>query len=164
MSWRQTFTSLTEDVLADGEPRHVDLGWSYDLVHTVLDEHAAGLDEVTQPRFVEWDLWDGNVMVRDSQIVGILDHERAFYGDPLIEHGFNGTQLPTFGDPAAFLRGYGRTELNADERERRRLYCLHLTLIMIIETAYREVADLQPYEWARQQLSETMALFGHSRF
>ena len=37
------------------------------------------LDEVTEPRFVEWDLWDGNVMVRDGTIVAIIDHERAFY-------------------------------------------------------------------------------------
>jgi hypothetical protein len=32
---------------------------------------------------------------------------------------------------------------------------------MVIETVYREVPDPQPYDWARQQLSETMALVGH---
>ena len=75
-------------------------------------EAARGqLDEVTEPRYVEWDLWDSNVLVRDGAIVGIIDHERAFYGDPLIEAGFVATQLPAFGDPTAFMRGYGQGEL-----------------------------------------------------
>ena len=121
----------------DGERREVDLGWDYDTVRTVFAGNAASLDEVTEPAFVEWDLWDGNVMVRSGKIVSILDHERAFYGDPLIEFGFIATQLPAFGDPAAFQRGYGSGPLTETEQVRRRLYCLHLTLIMVIETVYR---------------------------
>ena len=99
-------------------------------------------------------------MVRAGKIVSIIDHERAFYGDPLIEVGFAGTQLPAFGDPAAFLRGYGRGPLTEAEQVRRRLYCLHLTLIMVIETVYRGHTDPAAYDWARAQLTETMALFG----
>jgi aminoglycoside phosphotransferase (APT) family kinase protein len=163
LSWRRTFIGMVEDVLSDGERRDVELGWDYDTVRAVLTEHADCLDEVRVPRFVEWDLWDGNVMVSEGAIVGILDHERAFYGDPLIEHGFNAVELPAFGDPTAFLRGYGKTEFTRSERRRRQLYCVHLALIMIIETVYRELADPQPYDWARERLDETMSLFGLSR-
>ncbi len=102
------------------------------MVRGVLAENAGCLDEVTDPRFVEWDLLDSNVMIRDGTIVSIIDHERAFYGDPLIEGGFAAIQLPAFGDPAAFMRGYGRGELTETERARRRLYCLHLALIRLI--------------------------------
>jgi aminoglycoside phosphotransferase (APT) family kinase protein len=108
LSWRQTFIGIVEDVLCDGERRDVDLGWDYDTVRAVLTEHADCLDEAIVPRFVEWDLWDGNVMVSEGAIVGILDHERAFYGDPLIEHGFNAVELPAFGDPTAFFAGTAR--------------------------------------------------------
>jgi aminoglycoside phosphotransferase (APT) family kinase protein len=159
-SWRAHFTTMVEDVLRDGERRDVDLGWDYDTVRAVFAEHAACLDEVTEPRYVEWDLWDSNVMVRAGKIVSIIDHERAYYGDPLIEAGFVATQLPAFGDPTAFLRGYGKTELTAGEQQRRRLYCLHLVLIMVIETVYRGHTDSRQYDWARGQLTETMALFG----
>jgi len=160
LSWREVFLGMVEDVLRDGERRAVDLGWDYSTVRAVLAERADCLDEVTLPRFVEWDLWDGNVMVRDGAIVGILDHERAFYGDPLIEHGFNAVELPAFGDPTAFLRGYGKTEFTRSERQRRQLYCVHLALIMIIETVYRELTDPQPYDWARARLTESMHLLG----
>jgi aminoglycoside phosphotransferase (APT) family kinase protein len=162
-TWRELFTGMVEDVLRDGERRDVDLGWGYDAVRAVFAEHAACLDEVLEPRFVEWDLWDSNVMVHDGKIVGVIDHERAYYGDPLIEAGFVATQMSAFGDSTAFLRGYGKTELTAGEQQRRRLYCMHLILIMIIETVYRGHTDTQQYDWARERLTEAMALFGRSR-
>ena len=73
-------------------------------------------------------------MVRDGAIVSIIDHERAFFGDPLIEAGFAPTQLSAFGDAAAFMCGYGKGELTETEQVRRRLYSLHLVLVMVIET------------------------------
>ena len=159
-SWRAVFSGMAEDVLRDGERRRVELGWDYGEVRSVLDEHAASLDEVVEPRFVEWDLWDNNVMVKDGAIVSIIDHERAFYGDPLMEGYFAGTVLRSFGDSSAFLRGYGRGQLTESELTRRRLYTLHLVLIMVIETVYRGHADTVQYDWAREQLTGTMALFG----
>jgi len=162
-TWRELFTGMIADVLSDGERRDVDLGWDYDTVRAVIAEHADCLDAVTEPRFVEWDLWDSNVMIRDGRIVCIIDHERAYYGDPLIEAGFTATQLPAFGDSTAFLRGYGKTALTDNEQQRRRLYTLHLVLIMIIETVYRGHTDTEQYDWARERLTEMMGLFGRSR-
>ena len=159
-SWRAVFTGMVQDVLRDGERRGVDLGWDYDLVREVVAQNAGGLDEVTEPRFVEWDLWEGNVMVRAGAVVAILDHERAFYGDPLIEAGFAGGELTGFGDAAAFLRGYGRGALTPAELVRRRLYSLHLLLIVVIETVYRQYTDTAQYVWGRQQLTEILGLLG----
>jgi aminoglycoside phosphotransferase (APT) family kinase protein len=127
---------------------------------SAIAKQGASLDEVTEPRFVEWDLWDGNVMVKDGSIVSIIDHERAFYGDPLIEGYFTGTVLRSFDYPSAFLRGYGHSQLTGAELTRRRLYTLHLMLVMVIETVYRGHTDAAQYDWARQQLTDTMALFG----
>ncbi|MFD7812817.1 phosphotransferase family protein [Streptomyces sp. NPDC059785] len=162
-SWRRVFTGIVEDVLADGERRGVDIGWEYDVVRAVVAEHAGSLDEVTEPRLVEWDLWDSNVMVRDGKIACIIDHERAVYGDPLIEAGFTGTQISAFGDATPFMRGYDHTELTETQRVRRRLYCLHLMLIMVIETVYRGHTDSKQYDWARPRLDEAMALLGRTR-
>ncbi|MGW4895605.1 phosphotransferase family protein [Kitasatospora sp. NPDC004240] len=163
-SWRRVFTGMVEDVLGDGERRRVDLGRDYDTVRAVVAEHAASLDEVTQPRLVGWDLWDGNVLVRDGAIACVIDHERAFFGDPLAEVGFAGTQLAdAFGDPTHFMRGYGHPPLTATETVRRRLYCLHLALVMVIETVYRGHTDPAQYHWARDRLTETLTLLGRPR-
>ncbi|MCA1223589.1 phosphotransferase family protein [Streptomyces sp. 8L] len=162
-SWRTVFTGMAEDVLKDGERRSVDLGWDYTLIRELLALHAEVLDEVVEPRYVEWDLWNSNVMVRDGKIVCIIDHERAFWGDPLIEAGFTGIDSPDFGDPTAFIRGYGHPALTESQRQRRRLYTLYLLLIMVIETVYRGHQDTVQYDWARGQLDTLMAQFGHHR-
>lgn len=161
-SWRSVFGRMFEEVLEDGERRGVDVGFSYSLVRSVFASHAWSLDEVVSPCFVEWDLWEGNVLVRGGSIVSIVDHERAFYGDPLVEAGFAGTLMSAFGDAGGFLSGYGRGGLVGGEVVRRRLYCLHLSLIMVIETVYRGHTDPGPYLWARERMVEAMALFGLS--
>lgn len=161
--WRRVFTDIVEDVLVDGERRRVDLGWDYGTVRDVLAEHAASLDEVGEPRLVEWDLWDGNVLVRDGNLACVIDHERAFFGDPLIEFGFAGTQMAAFGDSTHFMRGYGHPPLTETQTVRRRLYCLHLLLVMVIETVYRGHTDTTQYDLARDRLTEVMALLGRTR-
>ncbi len=157
-SWRGVFAGMVEDVLADGERRRVDIGWDYDTVRKLVADEAACLDAVTEPCLVEWDLWDGNVMVRDGEIVGIIDHERAFYGDPLIEFGFIATQLEAFGDPGDFLRGYGKQSLSEGEAMRRRLYCIHLGLVLAIEPSYRCYPSPGPAQWGRRALAVAMGL------
>jgi aminoglycoside phosphotransferase (APT) family kinase protein len=162
-SWRTQFTSMVEDVLRDGERRAVDLGRDYAGVRKLFAEHADTFDEVTEPAFVEWDLWDSNVLIRDGRIACIIDHERAFYGDPLIEAGFTAFEMPEFGDSTAFQRGYGRPALSASEQVRRRLYTTYLALVMIIETRYRGHTDDAEYDFARARLDDLVALFGRTR-
>ncbi|SDT80733.1 phosphotransferase family protein [Actinoplanes derwentensis] len=158
-TWRATFLRMIEELLGDGERRDVDLGCAYDRIRAILSAHADSLDEVTEPHFVAWDLWPGNCMVRDGEIVAIVDHERAFYGDPLMEFGFAGHELSAFGDPAVFLSGYGHTSLRPGERVRRRLYNLHLLIVQIIETEYRQHQDTGQYDWAREHLRTAVHLF-----
>ncbi|MCO8274944.1 aminoglycoside phosphotransferase family protein [Actinoplanes sp. TRM 88003] len=154
-TWRQCFLGLLEDVLHDGERRAVDL--DYAGIRARAKTHAHHLDEVTTPHFVEWDLWPSNVLIRDGRIVCLIDHERAFYGDPLIEAGFVATQLPAFGNPTAFLRGYGRPPLTEPERTRRRLYNLYLTTTMVVEAVYRGRTDPDRNAWARARYTEALA-------
>ncbi len=162
-TWREAFLQMCADVLSDGARRVVDLGWEYDAVREVLEGNADSLDEVDEPRYVEWDLWNSNVMVRGGDVVSIIDHERCFFGDPLMEAGFVAAELPAFGDPTGFLRGYGRAALTPTEHVRRRLYNLHLSLIMAIETVYRGHTEPTQYDWARERLDEVMASLGRTR-
>lgn len=156
-TWRTVFLGMLEDILRDGERRHVDLGAGYDEVRTLVAARADSLDEVDVPVLVEWDMWESNVMIRDGRIVAIIDHERAFFGDPLMEAGFVATGLPAFGDATAFTRGYGWSPSTGTEHTRRRLYNLHLILIMVIETVYRGHTDRAQYDEARARLVDVLA-------
>ena len=162
-TWRSAFTALFDGVLDDGRRRSVELGWSYDEVRAVLTAHEHLLDDVTEPRYVEWDLWEGNALVTDGEVVCLVDHERALFGDPLIEVGFAGLLSPSFGDSTAFLRGYGRGPLTESEEVRRRLYTLHVGLVMTIETVYRGHTDQEQYDWARECVDEVMTSLTRGR-
>lgn len=161
-TWREAFSRLMEVTLSDGARVGVDLGRDYDEIRAVLGKNATVLDEVTEPRFVEIDLWTKNSMIRNGRIVAVLDHERAIYGDPLMEAGFSGIDLPAFGDPTDFMHGYGIGELSASQRVRRRLYSLCMVVSMIIETRYRGHQDTATYDFGREQLDLLMYQFGHS--
>jgi aminoglycoside phosphotransferase (APT) family kinase protein len=163
-TWREAFTGILDDVLSDGKRRRVDLGWSYDQVRAAIAEHEACLDAVIEPRFCEWDLWGSNVMVVDDTITGIIDHERAFWGDPIMEAGFLAAgSASSDNDASGFLAGYGRGPLTADELDRRRLYDLHLFLIMVIETVYRGHTTRDQLDMALPALDGAMAALGHVR-
>ncbi len=162
-TWREAFTTMIEDTLNDGERVGIDLGWEPDQIRAVLAENSDILDEVTVPQLVEVDLWAKNSMIRDGRIVAILDHERAVYGDPLMEAGLTGLDMPFFGDPTEFMAGFGRTELTPNERTRRRLYSLYLAVIMVVETRFRGHPDTEFYDFGRRELDALMATFGHTR-
>jgi aminoglycoside phosphotransferase (APT) family kinase protein len=96
---------------------------------------------VREPCLVHFDLWDKNVFVQERdgplRIEGVIDGERAFYGDPLAELVAL-TVLRELEEVPELLAGYqaaaGR-RLPRDENARRRLalYRLYFAAIVCIE-------------------------------
>lgn len=160
-TWREAATTMFRTVLADGVRAAVDLGWDPDVVLKAFEDHADVLDDVSEPRLVEVDLWAKNSMMRDGRIVAIIDHERAMFGDPLMEAGLTGLDLPSFPDPAPFMRGFRLAALDDSQRTRRHLYTLWLAVTMLVETTYRQQSP-QQYRWACEQLDIAMGLLGRT--
>ncbi|MFH8249357.1 phosphotransferase family protein [Microbacterium sp. B2969] len=152
-TWREAFSAMIADLLADADGARVDLGLSGERIQGVVAAHAGSLDAVRRPRLVEWDLWPGNAIVDGGRITGIVDHERALWGDPLMEAGFLGSAVPIYPGGGAFLRGYGDAGFGVDASTRRLLYSLHLVLIMIIEPAFRGLQDVGQAPWSRGRLA-----------
>lgn len=151
-SWKAAFGKIMEALLKDGEQKKMDIGMDYDELRRILEKHAGCLEEVKHPRFVHWDLWEGNLFQKDGRVTGLIDFERALWGDPLMEHDFQGITRGEKNTP--FLEGYGKTSFSSLEKEQRGLYNLHLFFIMTIECAYREYEDNSQYRWARRMLLE----------
>lgn len=148
-SWTDAFRRMMDDVLADGRDLNVELPISYADIEKEIEKRIDALDEVTEPCLVHWDLWDGNVFIHEGKISGIVDFERAFWGDPLIEYYFG-----KIGRSAAFDEGYGRGVSTESERVRRELYDLYLDLILVIECDYRKYEDQSHIQWTRNNFVE----------
>lgn len=154
-TWREAFLGMFHDLLADGQARHVALPLPYADLAAQVQAAAPALDAVQTPQLVHWDLWDGNIFVepRSGRITGIIDFERALWGDPLMEFQYRTLEItPAFG------RGYGRSLLDSPTAAARRtLYNLYLYLIMTIECYYRAYETDDQEQWARQQLAAELA-------
>ncbi|MEU7529635.1 aminoglycoside phosphotransferase family protein [Saccharothrix sp. NPDC042600] len=126
-TWRSAFLAMVDAVLADARRFGVDLP----DVRPAFTARAHLLDEVTSPVLVHFDLWEANIFVADGRIEGIIDPERAMFGDPLAELA----TVALFADvDADYLAGYGRTEpFTPAEETRIALYRAYLCLIMIVE-------------------------------
>jgi aminoglycoside phosphotransferase (APT) family kinase protein len=137
---------MIADVLTDGEKIKISLGIPYDEVRDLVDKASFALEQVTVPQLVHWDLWEGNVFVKDGGISGIIDFERALWGDPLMEYFF---RLHSYNP--GFVKGYGR-DLREEAAVRALLYDIYLYLIMVIETKYRNYQDDWQYQFASKNL------------
>lgn len=157
-TWRDAFDTMVRDVLQDGHDAGVELPLPYADIHARLAAHFACLEHVTVPALVHWDLWDGNIFIdpETKAITGILDCERALWGDPLMEINFG-----AFGVNPAVREGYGVDLLAApDARTRRALYNAYLWLIMIVECTYRGYDDRDQERRARAKLIDEIEALG----
>jgi aminoglycoside phosphotransferase (APT) family kinase protein len=153
-NWREAFGGMIEHILQDGREAGVELPIPYDTLHSRLKTFYTVLDEVTQPALVHWDLWDGNIFIdpETKKISGIIDCERALWGDPLMEVNFG-----AFGVNPALIEGYGLDVLATPAAQTRRaLYNIYLWLIMIIECTYRQYQTKDQENWVRPKLVEEM--------
>lgn len=154
LTWRESFRSMLLNLLQDAVRLEARLPASQQEIEQVLELYLPALDEVTQPRLVHWDLWNGNIFVQDGVIVSIIDWERAMWGDVLLEYYFR-----HFENSAAFYEGYGTAFNSPNEVLRKQLYDLYLDLIMLIECYSRQYKDENHVNWAYDNLAESWKLF-----
>lgn len=149
--WFDCFENMLTMLFDDARRYATNLPVTEIEVLNLLQKNRSLFDTVKVPRLVHWDLWPGNIIIGGDRpepgIVGVLDFERVFWGDPVAEFSFG------HGDREAFNRGYGRDLLASEEAMRRRLfYDLYLHLIMVIEDGPRDYDDKGLINWAREQL------------
>lgn len=141
--WYDAFAAMVAAVLRDAERYRVTLPVPAAGVLDALKACATDLADVTVASLVHFDLWDGNVLLvleGVASISGIVDGERALWGDPVMDF-VSAVLFAEIRDDADFIRGYelcGNTlPLDASARRRLLLYRLYLGLIMTVEPVPR---------------------------
>jgi len=145
--WSDAVTALVTDVLDDAADIGTALPTTEHAIRELVEARRGVLDQVTEPRLVHWDLHGGNAFVDAGRIAGIIDADRALFGDPLMEVYFG-----TLFDRSHFVQGFGEEFLDRPGTvERRLVYDLYLALVMLVEADFRRFDDGHK-RWARGQL------------
>lgn len=128
-TWGAAFLAMMDDLLADAATYDVQLPRPAEAIRQLVLDRLPLLDAVRTPTLVHFDLWDGNILVENGRIAGLIDGERAFWGDPVAEF----VSLSLFGTvDDELLSGYGSLDQTLLP-----LYRVYLYLIMTIEVVPR---------------------------
>ncbi|WP_106614782.1 phosphotransferase family protein [Saccharothrix carnea] len=153
-TWREAFTAMVDAVLADADRFGVELP----DVRPAFAARAHLLDEVTEPVLVHFDLWEANIFLAGGHVEGIIDPERALFGDPLAEIA----TVALFSDlDDDYQAGYGIEGFTEAEETRIALYRAYLCLVMIVEGVPRGYAGEEReahVRFFREKLAEYLGL------
>jgi aminoglycoside phosphotransferase (APT) family kinase protein len=148
-TWRDAFLVMTGALLDDAVRYNTPLPCSLVDIAGALHSNAGVLDAVTTPALVHFDLWPGNVFLSQQpggppRIMALIDHERAFWGDPLADF-VTPTIFGELRDDDPMLAGYreagGRLDLTPGARTRDALYRVYLYLILLVEAGPRQYPE-----------------------
>ncbi|MFD0434456.1 phosphotransferase family protein [Streptomyces chartreusis] len=163
--WRTAFTAMVDALLDDAERWRSPLGVPPADIRTLLAEGADALDEVTEPRLVHSDLWPGNIFIdagggdRRPRITGLIDHERAFWGDPaaeLVSLAYGGPTGPDSDLVAGYTEAGGTLDFTPALRHRLALYHLYLGLLLVVECGPRGYGS-DHLAYCRRTLDDNLA-------
>ncbi|MFC4530591.1 phosphotransferase family protein [Sphaerisporangium dianthi] len=153
-TWRDAFVVMMGALMDDAVRYATPLPCSLVEIAGAIHSNAHALDEVTVPALVHFDIWPGNVFVTSApggqpRVQALIDHERAFWGDPLADF-ITPTIFGTLSADDPMLAGYrqagGRLDLTPQARVREALYRLYLNLILLVEDGPRQYP---PEDYAR---------------
>ena len=139
------------NLLSDAKKRDIDILYDGQTLLDQLEKDKGAFEEVKKASLVHWDMWEGNVFVKDGHVSGIIDWERAMWGEPFMDDRFRMHNRDKY-----FLEGFGQTSFTENELKRLRWYDIILYLTMMIEVFYREFEDKGQYFWAREMLEKVV--------
>ena len=140
-TWKEAFYAMFEMVLTDAKKLGRKL--PYERIRRVLRENGDVLETQKVPALVNYDCHEGNIFVKQEadgyHIEGIVDLERAYWGDPIADFPAAFVMGDDIRKEKAFLEEYleQSAEIKAyTETELRRylLYRMYLMTIMAAET------------------------------
>ncbi len=140
-TWKDAYISMMTMILHDGKQNGTKL--PYDRYEKVLRDKTKYLEDIKVASLVDYDLWAGNVFVKQQGgkyvIEGIIDFERAFWGDAmadfdasimLLDHIFEEKEVWNIYKDKAILP----PDITKEMQIRSAFYRLYIFTIMAAET------------------------------
>ncbi|MBR3661529.1 MAG: aminoglycoside phosphotransferase family protein [Bacilli bacterium] len=138
---------LFELLLNDASSVSLDLGKnSYKDIRDILKIYKNSLNNISNLTLTHTDIWDGNIIINNNRILGIVDFSDLYYCDELMNFYFHTIDGKT---SEYFLRGYGKLNLNTDEQIRIEIYRMYVILKMIVDCKLKSYGK---FDWMYNNL------------
>ena len=138
---------MLENLISDAKNKDIDIFYDEKTFINQLEKDMSSFNLVHDATLVHWDMWEGNIFVNHHHVSGIIDWERALWGEPFMDDRFRKHNRND-----DFLEGFGLLSFSENEMKRIRWYDVILYLTMMIEVFYREYEDQGQYRWAKEML------------
>lgn len=144
---------LFESLILDAKSKNIIIpNHNYEDFILMLDNNKTQLNNVKRICLVHSDIWDGNIIIKDGKISGIVDFADLYFCDELFNFYFHTLQTKT---SKSFINGFGKDKLSFDEEIRIIIYRIFTILKMIIEKDYKKFSDKNTdFSWLYNKLEK----------
>lgn len=143
--------NLFDLLLGDASSRNMNLGQdAYTRIRSIIVSNKESLNNISNLCLVHTDIWDGNVLVKDGNISGIVDFSDLYFCDELMTFYFHTVDGITSN---YFLDGFNNKRLNSDEKVRIEIYRMYVILKMIVDC---ELKQYGKFDWMYENLNSKM--------
>ena len=103
-------------------------------IKEAIKKYEEILTNINNLCLVHSDIWDGNIIIKDGKISGIVDFADIYFCDELMTFYFHTIKPET---SKKFLEGFGKDNLSFEENIRISIYRLLVLLKMHVESNYK---------------------------
>lgn len=139
---------LFDLLLCNAMEEELDLGENtYEIINNLINLYQAELSNITNLCLAHTDIWDGNILIKDGDISGIVDFSDLYYCDELMTFYFHTIDGIT---SQKFISGFGKKELSNDEKIRIEIYRMYVILKMIVDCKLKKYGK---FDWMYENLN-----------
>ncbi len=141
-TWDEAYFSMAENVIKNAETKKAKIPCLSEI-RKIFDESKDLLKTVQTPHYLHFDLWAGNIMLKDKKLYSLIDCERAMLGDVMGDFiSLDYTGAFDLEKNRHLIDGYNsvaKERLNFDSNQLKRFYLMkiYLGLIVFTEQHYR---------------------------
>lgn len=117
----------------------------YSIILGIIHSKKESLNNIDGVSLTHTDIWDGNVLVKNGKVTGIVDFADVYFCDEILTFYFHTIDGIT---SEFFLDGYGKT-LSYDEKVRIEIYRMYVILKMIVDCKLKQYGR---FEWMYKNL------------
>lgn len=159
--WSQTVIDRMERTLRSAKDLRLDVT-NFARVLEMVNTHPQQLDEIEIPRLLHGDLWLFNLLIKRGEnkpsIVGILDADRAWWGDPMADWTMF---ILAHAEPeeghSHFWQAYGRPEDTPGARFRKTVYDgMHAGTALVWSARHDDQETVQRAQGTLREVAELL--------